>query len=198
MDQGAHTCVEKQTGCDIDRYQKSNFMESLYILPLNKNSIVNQSVYIFAKVMRYGIYRVTIKSKQRYKFALSQKLAPGWVPWIAPTNFSLFSPSQPKLINRCGDHGECEAVGSSDYTCDCEDHYEFDQHAGTCLPVHSHCEWVIILFAESVVWTLIAILRNHFNFIIFARLVRKYSSVRFKTKSGLKVLLHHCFISWVV
>ncbi|KAL5252435.1 hypothetical protein ACHWQZ_G015268 [Mnemiopsis leidyi] len=41
-------------------------------------------------------------------------------------------------VDKCGDHGDCYPVGSADYTCDCEEGFEFDERAGTCLPVHSH------------------------------------------------------------
>ncbi|XP_063693608.1 uncharacterized protein LOC134825361 [Bolinopsis microptera] len=39
-------------------------------------------------------------------------------------------------VDKCGEHGECEEVGATDYKCHCEDGFEFDL-AGTCLPRHS-------------------------------------------------------------
>jgi len=40
-------------------------------------------------------------------------------------------------VDRCGDNGDCEPKGADDYICICSDGYEFDEIAGTCMPVHT-------------------------------------------------------------
>jgi len=39
-------------------------------------------------------------------------------------------------VDKCGE-GDCEPVGANGYTCSCNDGYEFNVVAGTCMPVHS-------------------------------------------------------------